>query len=88
MTIWKYPLEITRSQCIEVPSDSRALSAALQNGDLCVWFLVEESRPKQTRRILIYGTGNPIGGVFAGWFIGSVQQGPFVWHVFDAGLAS
>lgn len=85
MTIWKYPLEITDEQTIELPQRSEILSVQMQNGVPTIWALVDPKAPgpKVKQKIGIFGTGNPIDGVlFKQAFIGTVQQGSLVWHVF------
>jgi len=83
-TIWKYELEITDEQVIEIPRLSTILSVANQGGKLCLWVEVDPSQRTVARHFLIVGTGHPIT-VDANLrrFIGSVLIGPFVWHVFE-----
>ena len=42
MKIFKYPLEITDKQALYLPPSSTLLSAREQNGNLCVWALVDD----------------------------------------------
>jgi hypothetical protein len=80
--IWKYELEITDTQIIEVPRAGVILSVANQNNKLCLWAMVEIDRPLEKREIEIIGTGNPIE-MKDRHFIGTVLIDPFVWHVFE-----
>lgn len=89
-TIYKYPIEITDSQKIEMPVGSELIHAGFDpTGTPCVWALVDTATDKCLQEILIFGTGNPIseGHYLSSEHIGSFVQGQFVWHVF-AGRAS
>lgn len=83
-TIWKYPLERVDIQRITLPAPARILSAGLDpSGQLCVWAMVDSS-PNQMlcREIRIFGTGHSIDDSLLPDFVGTVLDGPFMWHVF------
>lgn len=82
--IYKYPLEVTDEQIIDMPGSARLLSVQMQRGVVCLWAWVDPNAIPKKRHIVIIGTGNPIS-FFPGEFVGAVQQGQFVWHVFDKG---
>ena len=83
-TIWKYQLELKDDQLIEIPVSSEFLSVGLQAGVLCLWVLVNPTYPLIGKTILIRGTGHDLEVCFSkSDFIGTVQQGPLVWHVFN-----
>lgn len=85
-TVWKYPLELTDVQTLEVPRGARFLSAGKDPaGQLCVWVFVELISAKITRTVRIVGTGNPTDANRHS-FLASVVDGPFVWHVFVDGI--
>ena len=82
-TIWKYPLEIKDLQQLQVPRGGKVLSCGRDpNGQICVWILVYPERPKHIRAFRIFGTGNPFEAPDMHTFIGSIADGPFMWHVF------
>jgi hypothetical protein len=84
--IWKFELEIADIQRIDMPEGAKILSIQLQNGRLCLWALVARFASPEIREIEIIGTGNPIMPLEDGLkreFIGTVQQGQFVWHIFE-----
>jgi len=91
--IWKYELTVTGLQDIDIPTGSRLLSVAKQDGRLCLWAMVAPQNATEKRCIEIIGTGNPVP-----WrigmerrHIGTVIMDPFVWHVFervDEGVSS
>jgi hypothetical protein len=85
--IWKYPIEITDDQSIDMPSYAEILSVQIQNGVPCIWALVDPDGEKETRKFEIFGTGNPIMvdiGVER-TFIGSFfsHDNKLVWHLFE-----
>ena len=79
--IWKYKLELTDRQTIVVPIDWKVLDVQIQAG-LCMWVLVDLGSSAQVPvEIAVIGTGNHWNA--DGWiYAGTVQQMPFVWHVF------
>lgn len=66
-----------------MPQGARILSVQDQRGRLCIWAQVDDSKPKVARHFQIVDTGDPRTDMHRLTFIGSVQQGPFVWHVFE-----
>jgi hypothetical protein len=84
--IWKYELEITGEQDIEMPAGATILSVAGQNGKLCLWAYVFPDNPLERRRVEVHGTGNPMKPRDRK-FIGTVLLGAFVWHVFEGSWA-
>lgn len=58
-TIWKYRLEITKFQEIQIPLNGEIISVGLDpDNDLCVWARVEKSNTdKETAAVCIVGTG-------------------------------
>lgn len=81
-TIWKVALTITGKQIITVPAYGKILSVQLQAGVVCLWVEVDPTLPRVKRTIRIFGTGHPMNEEER-QFIGTVQQGQFVWHVFE-----
>lgn len=94
-TIYKYPIELTDIQFISLPVDSKFLTVDTQDDQLCIWATVNTEFPEIKREIRIVGTGNPINFPCHGrydhinfeneipfYYIGTVKQGSFVWHVF------
>ena len=83
MRIWKFPLQITDRQVVEMPVLARPLSVAEQDGQLMMWAHVnEKSNEKRNYEIRIIGTGNGMPDS-VGNFIGTVVMSyGLVWHVF------
>lgn len=81
-TIYKYPLQLTGSQMLTLPSSARFLSVQLQGDQLCLWAEVNTGIGGVKDTVIsIVGTGHviPPGAVH---YLGTVQQDQFVWHVY------
>ena len=87
-TIWKFKLEITDTQVVSMPDGAVVLSVGLDPfGDLCLWAVVDPSRPKKPESFTIFGTGNPAPNTLdRRGFIGTVVMKSFVWHVYAGQL--
>ncbi len=80
--IWKYRLEVTDIQILKIPAGARPLSVAMHYEKLCVWMLVDPSEQVVINRVFsIVGTGHPAYCADE-TFVGTVLDGPLVWHVF------
>lgn len=83
-TIWKFNLPPDFLP-VAMPRGARLLYVAEQHGALCLWAQVDSTAPEVARRIHIVGTGHVIPGAAA--YVGSalLQDGMFVFHVYDGG---
>lgn len=81
-TIWKFPFQVAGSFTVDMPADAEILAVQLQGVVPCMWALVDTDLPVMTETFLIVGTGHraPDEGAV---HVGTFQQGPFVWHVFQ-----
>lgn len=83
MKIFKYPLEVTDHQSVQMVCGADILSVGVDShGRLCAWAMVNPGQTKHARDIWIIGTGNPMPEVPLR-FLGSVTMAPFVWHIFE-----
>lgn len=84
-TIYKYPLQITDRNVVEMPASARILSVQMQHGLPTLWALVDTSdKVRVNPCFAVVGTGNPIDfDVRRARFIGTVQERVFVWHIFE-----
>ncbi len=86
MQIWKWPLEVTDLQQVQMPRGAKVLSVQMQYGRPKVWALVDEREPQEPRSFATFGTGNPLppDGHY-GRFLGTYQfhGGNLVFHVFE-----
>jgi len=83
-TIWKFPIAVTDKQWLSMPANAQILTVQLARGGLALWAIVDPEVEVAKRCVVIRGTGQPIEGT-AGTYIASVQDGSFVWHIFDYG---
>jgi len=81
-TIWKYPLDITDAQVLDIPMYSEPLSVGSQDGKLVLWVLVDPDNDLRPCTIWIRGTGHDAMGLNRRHFVGTAQMDGFVWHVF------
>jgi len=60
-TIYKYTLEVTDEQDIEMPLNSTILTIQVQNNIPCLWAIVDPNETEvRVKRVMIFGTGHPI----------------------------
>jgi len=81
--IFKYELEITDEQAIELPMFSQILSVQMQGGKLQLWAIVNPNAQKMPVYFRIVGTGHELkfDPEIFNW-IATVQDGALVWHIF------
>jgi hypothetical protein len=88
-TIWKYIFAVTDEVTIDMPQGARLLPSPAMNPrevhKVDIWAEVDPAAPVVTRRLSVRGTGHPLGN--PGTWIGTIRDGVFVWHVYDAGEA-
>jgi hypothetical protein len=80
-TIWKYPVPLADSFVLNMPKDATPLHVDVQRGAPCLWALVDTSAPNEERTFRLVGTGGDVPRDTC--YVGTFQQGPFVWHVFE-----
>lgn len=81
-TIYKYPLALIDDQEIMMPGKPTLFKVGLDPaGELCVWALVEPTHVQKPQRFFVVGTGHSVPCAAYIW-VGTVQQGSFMWHVF------
>jgi hypothetical protein len=82
-TIYKYPILVVDEQTVIMPFGAEILTVQMQNGQPCLWALVDTSNPINQRHIQVRGTGHDCSD--AGRYIGTFQMenGELVFHVFE-----
>ena len=80
LTIWKYSVSIGEN-IIKLPLIHKWLDFKLQQTTLCAWALVDDSVLDQSVRLRVVGTGHEVPKL-CGDYVGTAQDGPFVWHCF------
>jgi hypothetical protein len=83
ISIWKFILETTDLQVIEMPRGAEILAFQMQGASPCIWAKCEINAPKETRRFIFVGTGHPFPEQ-CGPHVGTVQIGGLVLHLFEA----
>ncbi len=86
-TIWKFQLELTDNQKIELPVGAEILTVQTQNETPWFWALVDPSAEREIRTFEVFGTGHPIHydmGIDRN-YIGTYQVSDpnYVFHVFE-----
>lgn len=84
--IYKYPLEVTDTQFIELPLGAEILTAQMQGNQLCLWAMVNSSPDaiKKNRCIEIIGTGYPVPtGDLKYISTFQIAGGGLIFHVFE-----
>ena len=89
VTIWKYPISISRNFSLQFPREAQILSVQSQESNQglpALWALVETDQVQEFRQFQIFGTGILIyDDVFKLKFISTFQLdgGKFVGHLFE-----
>lgn len=81
--IWKHPLRFSGGeQLVRVmPVHSIPVHFGMQNGAPTLWCECDPEAPLEDRRFVVAGTGHPLPD--NGMYIGSCQDGAFVWHAYE-----
>ncbi len=93
MQIWKFEISVEDKPTVMIPKGAKILSVGIQEENyigyqpIMLWALVDPESEPCPRRFMIYGTGHEVNHDLIQHqdFIGTVQQGPLVWHIFDGG---
>lgn len=81
-TVWKIRLYMAPGRTVVVvPKGFVPLHADTQNGDICVWGLVDPDEREVEGSFDTFGTGHMIPSP-TGNYVGTVMDGEYVWHVF------
>jgi hypothetical protein len=80
-TIWKFPLHLAETNVLDVPLGAEVLHVGDQMGTVTIWAKVDPTAEKRALKIIIAGTGHVVPPD-AQIFLGTVQQPPYVWHLF------
>lgn len=81
-SIWKFPLHPSDVSEINMPRGANVLCVQMQGELPTLWAEVNTAALNVTRTFAVYGIGHPLH-VGARSYIGTVQDGPFVWHVYE-----
>jgi hypothetical protein len=81
--IWKFPLRDMGPCEVPMPQGAEILDVQMQNELPCIWAMVDPHAPVEAKTFVIHGTGHVVGDDTKLSYIGTVQQGTLVWHVFE-----
>lgn len=86
--VWKYQIPVVDDQELDMPKGAVILPYLECEGlgalrIITFWAEVWTDAPKVTRFLAIRGTGHPIEG--GEEHMGTVRDGAFMWHLYDAG---
>lgn len=84
ITIWKYPFPVQDEFELTMRRTARVLSVQMQNGRPAMWASVETDAPDVRRKFFVRGTGHYTNDIVGCRYLGTIQDGPLVWHVFDS----
>lgn len=84
ITIYKYPLQVTSEQTIDLPIGAKLLTVQTQNSTPCLWAMIRTSDYTKKIKVFTFGAGHPIPFEFQGDYLGTYQleDGRLVFHVF------
>jgi hypothetical protein len=80
-SIWKYQVRAWGQTVIPMPRNARVVAVQLQRDIPTLWALVDPDAPRTERTFEVVGTGWDFNEDES--YIGTYQQGDFVWHVME-----
>ena len=82
--IWKFPLDLDVRQVVKMPKGAKTLDIQMQNGQFCLWALVDTAAEKVDVVICVHGTGHDVqdADMEKQIYLSTVQRGRYVWHFF------
>lgn len=84
--VWKYPVPVRQGEfSLRIASDAKPLSVQFQHGQPVMWVVTDMDRltDRVERRFIWYGTGWDIMGYENLEYVGTMQDGWLVWHLFE-----
>lgn len=84
-TIWKFQLPRHPGSFIREMPKAFVLSVQMQADQPVMWAAVNPNAPMRTHYFITVGTGFQFESTLNDRFIGTYQDGPFVWHFYDRG---
>lgn len=84
MKVHKYYIPFRDEFHLLLPQDAKILSFQVQKRNLFIWCLIDEIMPVLSRKFILVVTGNEISiPEFKLFYIDTIQDGEFVWHLFE-----
>ena len=83
-SIYKTPLHLgTETQVVQIQAGAQPLKIDYQQGVPTIWWLVDPIEPLKDRKIRMVGTGWRVDLLRKEAYIGTIYDGPLVWHYFE-----
>lgn len=88
-TVWKYKIDMTHLQTLQMPEGAQVLSLQKQGSrsedDMFLWCLVNTDRPMRERTFVLVGTGESIDDLPGAEYVATMQfiRGVYVYHLFE-----
>lgn len=67
---------------LQIPVGATFVNCDMQGGDLQLWYQIDTEAATETRTFYVLATGVEIPTGLT--YVGTIQQFPFVWHVYEA----
>lgn len=91
ITVYKYSVTpyIDKPNVFQMPQGASVISCGIDGmGTPSIWALVDTNQIMEERRIWCVGTGWDLAAIFNGTVslvngIGTIQDGPYMWHIFE-----
>ena len=80
--IWKYTLEYTDSQTLDIPEGAEILTVQMQAKQIQIWAIVDPEAPKESITIHMITTGHEMPKMVKLDYIGTCQRGFELLHIF------
>ena len=81
--IYKYDFIVTDVFTLDLPNIYRVVLVETQGNIPCVWIELDTEEVVEPRTFFLFGTGHAIYSLPLKEHVGSFQQGPFVWHLYQ-----
>jgi hypothetical protein len=81
-SILKYPIEISKTQTVIFPKDTRFLTVQMWRGDLHLWVDIDNNKPLTSYIIEIHGVEDGFDKKKKRSFIDSFEIGKFTFRVY------
>ena len=86
MKIFKYHFAVEGGISIPMPKGAHILTVQVQHNTPCIWAIVDEGQPSESRNFRIFGTGHEMDiDLPLSNYIGTFQLlgGDFIGHLFE-----
>lgn len=80
-SVWKFLVPMCGG-ILRLPRGAVILTATCKHDSIFMWAEVDTEADYESREIGVVGTGSE---VFGGKYVASVDDDPFVWHLYDYG---